>query len=741
MSKRVHEIAKELGLNNKEVISLLNDGGVEVNHHSASVEDSDYERVFGGNGTPNANGDAEGSADGAAERTPAQEEEAEEARAEAEESGDGAAIAEAPAEDPAPQPEARPAKGGKKGDKQRKRRRVVIDASATNRGSRSQPQARRDDQPEKAPESKPEAPAEASPSVARVEPGATVADVAEAIGVPSASIVELLFNMGEMKTQTQTLSEDEIELIAEELGVKVEVASDEEPPEDVLPEDSPDDLVEKAPVVTVMGHVDHGKTSLLDRIRKEDVQSGEAGGITQHIGAYQVTTENGRKVTFIDTPGHEAFTEMRARGARVTDVVVLVVAVDDGIMPQTEEAIEHSKAAGVPVVVAVNKIDVQNANVDRVLGELSERGLAPEAYGGETVTVQVSAKTGEGIEDLLENILIVAELEELQANPSAEASGYVIEGERDPGRGPVATLLLNRGTLHRGDIVLAGSAYGRVRAMMDYTGKRVDEAGPATPIEVLGLSGVPEAGTRFEVVEHERGARSKAQQVEASLRRQELAAGGQRLTLDQLLGQEGSSDLNLVVKADVAGSMEALKESLAKLTTDEVRVNVVRSGVGALTDSDVNLASASGGILLGFNVRPTVTAKQVAEREGVEIRTYDVIYKALEDIEAAMKGMLAPETEERETGTAEVRAVIRVPNVGAIAGSYVTSGEISRNDRVRVVRDGAVVYDGNLSSLKRFKDDVRSVRESFECGIGVENFNDVKEGDVLEFFQIVEIPR
>lgn len=736
MSKRVHEIAKELGLDNKEVIGLLNDGGVEVSHHSASVEDSDIDRVFGQNESPNGN--ANGSADGAAERTAAQEEEAEEVRAEAEASGDGATIAEAPAEDPAPAPEARPAKGSKN-DKQRKRRRVVIDASATNRGPRQNQGSPKKDSPEKAPEAKPEAPSE--PAVARVEPGATVADVAEAIGVPSARIVELLFNMGEMKTQTQTLSEDEIELIADELEVKVEVASAEEPPDDVLPEDSPDDLVEKAPVVTVMGHVDHGKTSLLDRIRREDVQSGEAGGITQHIGAYQVTTEDGRKVTFIDTPGHEAFTEMRARGARVTDVVVLVVAADDGIMPQTEEAIEHSRAAGVPIVVAVNKIDVSNANVDRVLGELSERGLAPEAYGGETVTVQVSAKTGEGIDDLLENILIVSELEELQANPSAEASGYVVEGERDPGRGPVATLLLNRGTLHRGDIVLAGSAYGRVRAMLDYTGKRVDEAGPATPVEILGLSGVPEAGTHFEVVEHERNARGRAQQAEASLRRVELAEGGRRLTLEQLMGQEGSSDLNLVVKADVAGSMEALKESLAKLSTDEVRVNVVRSGVGALTDSDVNLASAAGGILLGFNVRPTVTAKQVAEREGVEIRTYEVIYKALEDIEAAMKGMLAPETEERETGTAEVRAVIRVPNIGAIAGSYVTSGEISRNDRVRVVRDGTVAYDGTLSSLKRFKDDVRSVRQGFECGIGVENFNDVKEGDVLEFFNIVEIPR
>jgi translation initiation factor IF-2 len=405
------------------------------------------------------------------------------------------------------------------------------------------------------------------------------------------------------------------------------------------------------------------------------------------------------------------------------------------------EAIEHARAAGVPMVVAVNKIDVPNANQDRVFAELSERELVPESYGGDTVTVPVSAKTGEGIDELLENILVVAELEDLKANPKAPASGYVIEGERDPGRGPVATLLLSRGTLHRGDSVLAGTAYGRVRAMLDYTGQRVQEAGPGAPVEILGLSGVPEAGTRFEVVDHERKARDRAQQAEEKLRRQELAQGGSRRTLEELLGEGGTQDLNLVVKADVAGSVEALKEALARLSTDEVRVNIVRSGVGALTDSDVMLASASDGILLGFNVRPTNTAKQVAEREGVEIRTYDVIYKALEEIEAAMRGMLAPDIEERETGTAEVRQTFRVPNAGVVAGCYVTSGEIFRNNRVRVVRDGTVVYEGNIASLKRFRDDVRSVRESFECGVGVENFNDVKEGDVLEFFETVEVPR
>jgi translation initiation factor IF-2 len=717
MSKRVYEIAREQSLDNKEVIQRLQDAGVDVKSHSSSVDENVYERVFGNGGTPNG-------------RTDAQEAEAQEARAEAEHSGHNATIAEAPAEEPISVPQ--------QGRPQKKRRRVVIDASARNRGARTTAAPSTPREPERAPVEEEES--ESSGGV-RVEPGATVKDLGDALGVPPTQIIKVLMGLGEMKTLTQTLSTEEIELVADELGVQVEIGAVEEPePAEVAPDDDPEDLVEKPPVVTVMGHVDHGKTSLLDRIRRANVQSGEAGGITQHIGAYQVESD-GRKVTFIDTPGHEAFTEMRARGARVTDVVVLVVAADDGIMPQTVEAIEHARAAGVPMVVALNKIDVPNANRDRVFGELSERELVPEAYGGDTVTVPVSAKTGEGIDELLENILVVAELEDLQANPKAPASGYVIEGERDPGRGPVATLLLSRGTLEKGNVVLAGTAYGRVRAMLDYTGQRVKEAGPGTPVEILGLSGVPEAGTRFEVVGHERIARDRAQQAEEKLRRQELAQGGSRRTLEELLGEGGTQDLNLVVKADVAGSIEALKEALAKLTTDEVRVNIVRSGVGALTDSDVMLASASDGILLGFNVRPTNTAKQVAEREGVEIRTYDVIYKALEEIEAAMRGMLAPDIQERETGTAEVRQTFRVPNVGVVAGCMVTSGEIFRNNRVRVVRDGTVVYEGNIASLKRFRDDVRSVREGFECGIGIENFNDVKEGDVLEFFETVEVPR
>src|SRR5215213_239764 len=490
MSKRVYEIARELDLESKEVISRLREAGVEVKSHSSSVEEPVYERVFGANG-----------------RSEAQEAEA---RAEAERSGHGATVAAAPAEEPVSAP---PRK------KERKRRRVVIDASATNRAPRQTVAPAVPKETERAPvEEKPQ-----ETDGVRVEPGATIKDLGDALGVPPTQIIKVLMGLGEMKTLTQTLSTEEIELIAEELGVEVEIGAVEEPaPAEVVPEDSPEDLVEKPPVVTVMGHVDHGKTSLLDRIRSANVQSGEAGGITQHIGAYQVES-GGKRITFIDTPGHEAFTEMRARGAKVTDIVVLVVAADDGVMPQTQEAIEHARAAGVPIVVAINKIDVPNANQERVLGELSERELVPEVYGGDTVTVPVSAKTGEGIDELLENILVVAELEDLKANPKAPASGYVIEGERDPGRGPVATLLLNRGTLHKGDVVLAGTAYGRVRAMLDYTGSRVKDAGPGDPAEILGLSGVPEAGTRFEVVDHERIARDRAQQAEAALRRQELA--------------------------------------------------------------------------------------------------------------------------------------------------------------------------------------------------------------------------
>ena len=516
MSKRVYEIAREQSLESKVVIQRLKEAGVEVKSHSSSVEDNVYERVFGAE-TPNG-------------RTAAQEAEAQEARAEAERSGHGATLAEAPAEEPVSEPrQSRP---------QKKRRRVVIDASARNRGARQVAPPSTNKEPERAPveEEEPEG------SGVRVEPGATVKDLGDAIGVPPTQIIKVLMDLGEMKTLTQTLSTEEIELVSETLGVEVEIGAVEEPePVEVAPDDDPADLVEKPPVVTVMGHVDHGKTSLLDRIRRSNVQSGEAGGITQHIGAYQVESD-GRKVTFIDTPGHEAFTEMRARGARVTDVVVLVVAADDGIMPQTAEAIEHARAAGVPMVVALNKIDVPNANQDRVLGELSERELVPEVYGGDTVTVPVSAKTGEGIDELLENILVVAELEDLKANPKAPASGYVIEGSATRTR-PCCHAAAQSRDAEKSDAVLAGTAYGRVRAMLDFMGNRVKEAGPGMPVEILGLSGVPEAGTRFEVVDHERLARDRAQQAEERLRRQELAQGGTRRTLEELLGEGGTQDL------------------------------------------------------------------------------------------------------------------------------------------------------------------------------------------------------
>ncbi|MBV9454860.1 MAG: translation initiation factor IF-2, partial [Rubrobacter sp.] len=625
MGKRVYEIARELSLGTKEVIERLSNAGVEVKNNFSVVEDSVYQRVFDHDSQTSMPAGTDGAQNGQARP--------QESTGEAREAGKGS----------------------------RKRRRVVIDASATSRGPRQVATA--ETQPKKPLRAPSDVEAKQEQKIAiRIEPGATVKDLADALGVPPTQIIKVLMSLGEMKTVTQTLSMEEIELVVDDMGAEVEVGAVGEPEEQDDPgaQDEPEDLVEKPPVVTVMGHVDHGKTSLLDRIRASNVQSGEAGGITQHIGAYQVKGSDGKKITFVDTPGHEAFTEMRARGARVTDIVVLVVAADDGVMPQTEEAIEHARAAEVPIVVALNKIDVPNANTDRVLGQLSERGLVPEVYGGETVTVPVSAKTGEGIDELLENILIVAELEDLKANPKAPASGYVIESERNPGRGPVATLLINRGMLHKGDVVLAGTAYGRVRAMFDYKGKRIKEVGPGSPAEILGLSGVPEAGTRFEVMGHERTARDKAEHAEAAFRRQELAQGGPRRTLEQLLGEGGIQDLNIVIKADVAGGVEALKEALSRLSTDEVRVNIVRSGVGAITDSDVMLGSASGGIVLGFNVRPTNTAKRIAEREKVEIRTYNVIYKALDDIESAMRGMLAPETEEREAATAEVRQTFRV---------------------------------------------------------------------------------
>ena len=577
-------------------------------------------------------------------------------------------------------------------------------------------------------------------SVVEVVQGATVNEFADLLGVPSSDIIKRLFMLGQVLTVTQSMSDELIELIADDMNRKVRVVSPEEEYA-VVYNDTEADLKPCPPVVTVMGHVDHGKTSLLDAIRHTGVAAGESGGITQPIGAYVVDID-GRQITFIDTPGHEAFTAMRARGAQVTDVIVLVVAADDGVMPQTVEAINHAKAANVPIVVAVNKIDKAGATPDRVRQELVEHGVIPEEWGGSNMFVDVSARQKIGIEDLLETILLQADVLELKANPDALASGFVIEANLDKGRGPVATVLVQRGTLKAGDSVVAGMSYGRVRALVNPRGEHVKEAYPSDPVEILGLSSVPTAGDEFRVFEDERDARKLAEerQLRARLKAQEAKS---HMSLDDLFNRigEGTSELNLIVKADVQGSIEALKDSFDKMDQSEVRINVGHSAVGGVTETDVTLAAASDAIIIGFNVRPTAGARKAAEQEKVDIRLYRVIYQALEEINAARVGMLAPEIVERDTGIAEVRDVFRVPKVGNIAGCYVTEGEISRDDKVRIVRDSTVIFEGKISSLRRFKDDVKSVKQSYECGIGVEGYQDIKVGDVIEGFRIEEVER
>jgi translation initiation factor IF-2 len=549
-----------------------------------------------------------------------------------------------------------------------------------------------------------------------------------------------------MVTITQSLGDDAISLIALELGREVQIKhADEEELEPETYEDDPADLKPRPPVVTIMGHVDHGKTTLLDAIRESAVAEQEAGGITQHIGAYQVE-HNGRPITFLDTPGHEAFTALRARGAKVTDIAVLVVAADDGVMPQTIESINHAKAAGVPIVVAVNKIDRPDANPTRVRQELVAQALQPEEWGGSTQFSDVSAKAKQNLDDLLERILLVADAElELAANPTAPASGPIIESRLDVGRGPVTTMLVQRGTLKVGDAIVAGDAWGRVRALQDFHGGRVKEAGPGVPVEILGFDKPPQAGEQARVVENDRQARHLAQLRGQRLRAEQLAKQAKPgATLEELFkGLEAGEiqDLNLVVKADVQGSVEAVTSELGKLRHPEVRVSVIHTGIGAITENDVMLASASNAIVVGFNVRPNAEARALAEREGVQIRTYQVIYKLTEDIEQALVGMLAPEQVEETIGEAEVRELFKISRLGVIAGCYVTSGNIRRNAQVRVVRDGVVVYETTLASLKRFKDDVREVATGFECGIQLEGFNDVKQGDVLEFYETRVIER
>jgi translation initiation factor IF-2 len=580
-----------------------------------------------------------------------------------------------------------------------------------------------------------------------VASGVNVKDLSAAIGLPVAVIIKFMMGMGEMVTITQSLSDEAVELLAAEAGREVVIrhAADEEvDPESY--EDAEEDLEARPPVVTIMGHVDHGKTTLLDAIRKSAVVATEAGGITQHIGAYQVD-HNGRKITFLDTPGHEAFTAMRARGAKVTDVAVLVVAADDGVMPQTKESISHARAAEVPVVVAVNKIDLPDANPDKVKAELAAEGLQPEDWGGTTQFASVSAKQQLGLDELLEKVLLVAdlELEGLRANPNVEASGPIIESRLDVGRGPVATMLIHRGTLRVGDAIVAGDAWGKVRALYDYRGEKVKEGRPGDPVEILGFDKPPSAGEHGRVVDTERVARGIAGQRATRVRAEQLAQRSKRgVSLEALFTQmqQGEvQDLNLVVKGDVVGSVEAIVSELAKIAHPEVRVQVIHQGVGGITGNDVMLASASDALVVGFNVRPNAEARQLAEREGVEIRSYSVIYKLTEDIEQALVGMLTAVTTEETIGEAEVRATFKVSRLGTIAGCYVTNGVVRRNAMVRLVRDGTIVTTTTIAQLKRFKDDAREVETGFECGILLDNYNDVKEGDVFEIFETREVER
>ncbi len=634
----------------------------------------------------------------------------------------------------------RPRGGGGPGNR---RRRVVIDGG-TGRPGAGQRQRPGDRQGDRAPKTQREVVAPTGPVT--VESGVSVRDFSQALGVTMSQIITMLMKLGVGKTATQTLTDEEVELIAVELDREVQIkhASDE----DVEPEsfdDAEETLQPRPPVVTIMGHVDHGKTTLLDAIRKTAVVETEAGGITQHIGAYQ-TEVDGRKITFLDTPGHEAFTAMRARGAKVTDIAVLVVAADDSVMPQTLESISHARAAQVPIVVAVNKIDLPGANPDRVLSDLAAQGLNPEEWGGDTQVAKVSAKQGENLDELLEKILLVADLElELTANPDAPASGPIIESRVDIGRGTVTTMLIQRGTLRVGDAIVAGDAWGRVRALYDYRGERIEAASPGEPVEILGLDKPPSAGELGHVVENDRKARELAQRREERLRRESLAKQASRgVSLEKLFEQlqaGGIADLNIVLKADVQGSVEAIVGELQKIDHTEVRVNVIHTGVGGISENDINLAAASNAMVIGFNVRPSSEARALAERQGIEIRQYRVIYELTQQIEQALVGMLSPVATEAVIGEVEVRALFRASRVGTIAGCMVTSGLVRRGSRVRIFRDGARIHETTVSQLKRFKDDAREVVEGFECGILLEGFNDLREGDIFEVYETREVER
>jgi translation initiation factor IF-2 len=760
MNKRVHEIAKERGLPAKEVLEKLKAAGINVTAASSSVDEADALRVLGNGDNPTRQPAAAATATKpAAQRPPTDAAPPRPGERERSDGGAGSADPAAPRR-PEPRPEhKRPTRDSLQGERAPGtaggRRRVVIDSQASRRtpggapAQSNQPprrqrrgRRRRGVYDEEA-EARPAAPrtALAEPDAIQINSGSTVKDVAEYLDVPVPEVMKKLMALGELKTLTQTLSDEAIQVLATELGKEVQIVhSEDETVVEPVYDDAEEELVERPPVVTIMGHVDHGKTSLLDAIRETEVAAGEAGGITQHIGAYQVH-HDGKTITFLDTPGHEAFTAMRARGAKVTDIAVIVVAADDGVKPQTQEAVDHAKEAAVPILAAVNKIDKEGAQPDRVRTEMTQLGLQPVEWGGDTEFVDVSAKTKQGLDDLLDTILVMAEVEELRANPNAPASGTVIESKLDPGRGPVVTILIGRGTLEVGDAVVAGAHWGRVRAMNDFLGNRVSQALPGEPVEILGFDGVPQAGERVRVVEHERRARQLAGERATRLKTESLARrSGKRVSLEDIF-KAGLQELNLVLKADVAGSLEAIEDEIAKLPQEEVSVGVIRSAVGAVTESDVMLAAASEAVILAFNVRPVGDARAAAEREGVEIRHYSVIYRAIEDLRSAMQGLLAPEEVEETLGTAEVRQLFRASRVGTIAGSHVIDGRITRGAKVRLVRDGTVVYDGEVASLRRFNEDVREVAAGFDCGIVLRDFADIKEGDVLECYATRQVER
>jgi translation initiation factor IF-2 len=747
--KRVHEIAKAQGVSSKDLLAALKAAGVEAKAAASSVDEAAALKAIGaakGNGAK-----APAAPPSVAQAPPKQA-----AAPAASKSAPAAAAPKPAAAAPKASTSTKPVRAGGAqqsgagGGATAKKRRVVIDSQAARRdqmgGPPPQRPPRRRGGRRRRPllEEPPMGPAPTvEPEATKVNSGATVRELAESLGLAPAEVIKKLMTMGEMATLTQTLTDESVRAIADEYDRKLEiVTAAEEEPEEPEFSDAAEDLADRPPVVTIMGHVDHGKTSLLDAIRETEVAAGEAGGITQHIGAYQVHKDD-KTITFLDTPGHAAFTAMRARGAKVTDVAVIVVAADDGVMPQTKEAIDHARAAEVPMLIAVNKIDKEGANPERVRTELAQEGISPEEWGGDTVFCEVSAKTHEGLDNLLDMILLVTELEELGANPNAPGSGTVIESQLDPGRGPVVTVLVQRGTIEVGDSLVAGQQWGRVKAMHDFTGERVNAAGPGMPVEVLGFDGVSDAGEFVQAVENDRRARQLAQERANRLKTEALARRqARKISLDEVFArvQQGDiKELNIVLKADVAGSLEALQDEIAKVPQERVAINIIHSQTGGINESDVMLASASEAIIIGFNVRPLADARRAADREGVDVRTYSVIYKITEDLRNAMEGLLEAIEVEEAVGEAVIKQTFKASKVGRIAGCIVTEGKATRTAGVRLVRQGTVIWTGKLGSLRRFKDNVQEVDEGQECGVVLEGYADVKEEDVLEFFQTKQV--